>query len=250
MKEEITIYTHEEFGELRAIDLEGQPFFIAKDVAGALGYKNPQEAVRNHCKGVSETLTPSKGGNQSTKIIPESDVYRLIMRSKLEEAERFQDWVCEEVLPSIRKTGVYAVTRAEDKTVAQILSEKIDAFKVQSKADLKVLQTMVNNRERMQGKPIPAWIGPDHDGAVVEMITLIGNEMLDAGIRDRSMTQAEMFELVPDHLRDHFDKPMVLSKAFMKHDGEMVALANDRLIKASHHRTNEARLWRFVIIGP
>ena len=71
----------------------------------ALGYKNPNEALREHCKGVSEILTPTAGGRQNMKYITEADVYRLVMRSKLPEAEQFQDWVCEEVLPRIRKTG-------------------------------------------------------------------------------------------------------------------------------------------------
>lgn len=86
---------------------DGEPWFVAADVARLLGYANPHEAVRTHCKGVSETLTPSGGGFQTTKIIPERDVYRLIMRSKLPAAERFEEWVVGEVLPSIRKTGAY-----------------------------------------------------------------------------------------------------------------------------------------------
>ena len=91
-------------------DDDGNPMFVAKDIADVLGYKNPSEAVADHCKYVkilktSNTLpwVPPRG----YQIIPESDVYRLIMRSHLESAERFQDWVTEEVLPSIRKTGSY-----------------------------------------------------------------------------------------------------------------------------------------------
>src|SRR5690606_22624122 len=104
----LSTYQHEQFGEIRTlINDNGEPWFVAKEVATALGYKNPNEAIRDHCKGVSETLTPSKGGNQNTKIIPESDLYRLILRSKLPQAEAFQDWVTSEVLPSIRKYGVY-----------------------------------------------------------------------------------------------------------------------------------------------
>lgn len=86
---------------------DGEPWFVAADVARVLGYANPHEAVRTHCKGVSETLTPSAGGQQTVKIIPERDVYRLIMRSRLPGAERFEEWVVGDVLPSIRKTGSY-----------------------------------------------------------------------------------------------------------------------------------------------
>jgi len=92
---------------IRVVDVDGDPWFVASDVARALGYSNPQEAVRTHCKGVRKTLTPSAGGDQQTTIIPESDVYRLIIRSKLPEAEKFEKWVMEEVLPTIRRTGAY-----------------------------------------------------------------------------------------------------------------------------------------------
>ncbi len=92
---------------VRVVMIDGEPYFVAADVARVLGYSNPQEAVRDHCKGVRETLTPTKGGQQKIKIIPERDVYRLVMRSKLPAAERFEEWVVGEVLPSIRKTGSY-----------------------------------------------------------------------------------------------------------------------------------------------
>lgn len=92
---------------IRVTDRAGEPWFVAKDVAEALGYANTEQAVRTHCKGVLEISTPSAGGMQRTKIIPESDLYRLIMRSQKPEAEAFQDWVVGEVLPSIRKTGAY-----------------------------------------------------------------------------------------------------------------------------------------------
>lgn len=88
---------------------DGEPWFVAKDVAELLGYANPHDAIRTHCKGVSETRTPSNGGMQTVKIIPERDVYRLVMRSKLPEAERFEEWVVGEVLPKLRKTGAYSM---------------------------------------------------------------------------------------------------------------------------------------------
>lgn len=76
-------------------------------MAEKLGYVDTTQAIRKHCKGGVETTLPTAGGMQTMKVIPESDVYRLVMRSKLEEAEKFQDWVVEEVLPSIRKRGMY-----------------------------------------------------------------------------------------------------------------------------------------------
>lgn len=103
-------FQHQHFGKIRIIDENGEPWFVASEVAKVLGYTNPQKAIRDHCKGVNETFTPTSGGNQKTKIIPESDVYRLILRSKLPQAEAFQDWVVCEILPAIRKTGRYAPT--------------------------------------------------------------------------------------------------------------------------------------------
>ena len=96
--------------DIRVIQKDGEPWFVAKDVAILLGYTNPQKAIRDHCKGVNETDTPTTGGVQAIKIIPERDLYRLVMRSKLPAAEKFEDWVVGTVLPSIRKNGGYAVT--------------------------------------------------------------------------------------------------------------------------------------------
>ncbi len=107
---------------IRVVTKHGNPWFVAKDIALVLSYANPQKAVRDHCKHpysvrVNDSFTLYEG----TVIIPESDIYRLVMRSKLPEAERFADWVMEEVLPSIRKTGSY---RADQEvpviTVAQM----------------------------------------------------------------------------------------------------------------------------------
>lgn len=107
------LFQHPQFGEIHtAIIEDGKPLFKANDVAIALGYVKYQDAIRKHCKGVFVLETPSIGGLQSTKYITEADVYRLVMRSKLPEAERFQDWVMEEVLPCIRKHGAYMTDMA------------------------------------------------------------------------------------------------------------------------------------------
>ena len=106
---ELAIFNSSEFGDIRTVMEDGKPLFCAKDVAVALGYARPADAVTGHCKGVVVLPTPSAGGVQKVKFIPESDVYRLVMRSKLPGAERFQDWVMEEVLPTIRKTGRFEI---------------------------------------------------------------------------------------------------------------------------------------------
>lgn len=98
---------------IRIIEQNGKPYFVATDVAKVLGHTNPQRAVREFCKGVTEIVTPSNGGLQATKVITESDVYRLVVRSKLKSAERFESWVFDEVLPSIRQDGGYIVATPE-----------------------------------------------------------------------------------------------------------------------------------------
>lgn len=108
---ELKIFENAEFGQVRTVTIDGEPWFVGKDVALALGYKNPQEAIREHIdeedKGVSEILTP--GGKQKMPIIKESGLYALILSSKLDSAKRFKHWVTSEVLPAIRKHGMYAV---------------------------------------------------------------------------------------------------------------------------------------------
>lgn len=106
----IEIFRHEVFGEIRVvISKDGEPLFCGKDIAVSLGYSDPSDAVRNHCKSGKKVFCPHANGIGGVNItcIPEKDVYRLIMRSNLPSAEKFQDWVCEEVLPSIRKHGAY-----------------------------------------------------------------------------------------------------------------------------------------------
>ncbi|MGO2565263.1 MAG: phage antirepressor [Brochothrix thermosphacta] len=84
------------------------PYFVANDVAKTLGYKNPSDATNKHCKNATKTWgSDSLGRRQTFKVIPESDVYRLIIKSNLPSAEKFEAWVMEEVLPTIRKHGAY-----------------------------------------------------------------------------------------------------------------------------------------------
>lgn len=104
---ELQIFNNEEFGEVRMAEINGKPYFVATDVATALGYTNTRKAISDHCKGVTKRDTPTSSGVQQMSYINEGDLYRLIMKSKLPSAEKFEKWVMEEVLPSIRKNGGY-----------------------------------------------------------------------------------------------------------------------------------------------
>ncbi|MGR5966925.1 phage antirepressor KilAC domain-containing protein [Bacillus cereus] len=102
-------FAHNMFGNLEVFIKDGKEYFPATDVAKVLGYTNPHKAIRDHCKqeGVNETLVPTNSGKQMKKFINEPNLYRLIAKSKLPQAEQFEKWVFEEVLPSIRKHGAY-----------------------------------------------------------------------------------------------------------------------------------------------
>lgn len=104
---ELQIFNSEEFGQIRTVEIEGKPYFSASDVANALGYSNPRDAVSRHCKGVVKHDIPTSSGIQTLSFIPEGDIYRLIVKSQLPSAEKFETWVFDEVLPQIRETGGY-----------------------------------------------------------------------------------------------------------------------------------------------
>jgi prophage antirepressor-like protein len=106
---------------VRVIDIDGDPWFVAKDVAKVLGYNDRDQAIRKHCKAKQSCPVNSTGQVRHITIIPERDVYRLIMRSKLPAAEAFEDWVVGTVLPAIRKDGGYV--RGEEKVETGEMSE-------------------------------------------------------------------------------------------------------------------------------
>mgnify|MGYP004641359555 CR=1 FL=1 len=117
---EMQVFNNPEFGEVRTIEENGIILFCATDTARALGYSNPRDAISRHCRGVVKrdgvSLTTNQHGvtteqKSEMSFIPESDLYRLVFSSKLPTAEKFTDWVTKEVLPSIRKTGGYALPK-------------------------------------------------------------------------------------------------------------------------------------------
>ena len=128
---ELQIFQNAEFGSVRSTMINGEPFFVGKDVAEIFGYANPQKAVRDHVdgddKGVNEMDTP--GGVQTVMFINESGLYSLILSSKLPAAKRFKRWVTSEVLPAIRRHGLYAVDDMLNNPDALI--EALQAYKAE-----------------------------------------------------------------------------------------------------------------------
>lgn len=131
---ELQIFNSEEFGDIRTVTINNEPWFVGKDVAEALGYAEPRSAVSKKIdeadRGVAEMETPS--GKQNMTIINESGLYALIFGSKLESAKRFKHWVTSEVLPAIRKTGAYQKPMTTDQKIQLLaqgnveLTEKIE----------------------------------------------------------------------------------------------------------------------------
>jgi len=123
--QQVMLFENEEFGQFRMIFIGGKEYFIANDIAKALGYSVPKDAVARHCKGALKQRYLTEGGEQEVKVIPEGDVYRLIIRSKLPKAEEFEKWVFDEVLPSIRQTGNYISEINPQYSIEEIVRETI-----------------------------------------------------------------------------------------------------------------------------
>ena len=147
MNNEIKIFEHEQFGSVRTILIDGQPWFVGKDVAIALGYTNPQKALRDHVDVEDLTVNESFTVNGTpARLINESGVYCLIIKSKLEAARQFKRWVTSEVLPSIRKYGMYAT----EQTIDNVLNGTEEAERLFTQLKEEKLRTRELKNENMR----------------------------------------------------------------------------------------------------
>ena len=177
MKNQIQIFENQEFGAIRTMsNVQGEVLFCAKDVAVALGYNNPLQAIRLHIeeedKGVLDFSTP--GGNQPVVFINESGLYALILSSKLDSAKRFKHWVTGEVLPCIRKQGGYMVTQPGE-TDEMVLARA-----------LQIMQTALKRRDEEIARLKPRAEYADH---VLDSITCITTTQL---AKELGMTAQEL----------------------------------------------------------
>ena len=182
MKNQIQIFENQEFGAIRTLSNEqGEVLFCAKDVAVALGYKNPTKAARIHvdeedrCMSEMDTL---QRGAQSTIFINESGLYALILSSKLDSAKRFKHWVTSEVLPSIRKQGGYMVARADE-------SDEVILARA-----LQIMETAVQRRDEEIARLKPRAEYADH---VLDAITCITTTQL---AKELGMTAQQLNRLL------------------------------------------------------
>ena len=144
---ELKVFENEEFGSIRTVQLNNETYFVGKDVATALGYKNPTVALQDNVEDEDKVVTKvsTSGGAQDATVINESGLYALIFGSKLKSAKKFKHWVTSEILPSIRKTGAYqtkplsameqvelhakALLEVNEKVDSKVDKEEFDSFK-------------------------------------------------------------------------------------------------------------------------
>ena len=175
------IFSNPKFGEIRTIDIEGKIYFVASDIAKALGYQNTSEAIKYHCKGVAKCYIPTNGGNQEMNIIPEGDIYRLAAKSELPGAEEFESWIFDEVIPAVFKHGAYMTPATIEKTLtdpdfiiqlATRLKEEMETRK-QLQAQIKIDQPYTNFAKAIEHSTDSITIG--------EFAKVLNNNGVDVG---------------------------------------------------------------------
>lgn len=172
---EVKIFNSKEFGDVRTVTIDGEPWFVGKDVAEALGYSNSRDALTKHVcsedKGVAECDT--LGGKQKLGIINESGLYALIFGSKLESTQRFKHWVTSEVLPAIRKTGGYQMQAPQGKELLALAVLETQ----------KTIEAQNEEIERMRPKEIFAdAVSTSHTSILIgELAKLLKQNGVDTG---------------------------------------------------------------------
>ena len=172
---EVKIFNSKEFGDVRTVTIDGEPWFVGKDVAEALGYSNSRDALTKHVcsedKGVAECDT--LGGKQKLGIINESGLYALIFGSKLESTQRFKHWVTSEVLPAIRKTGGYQMQAPQGKELLALAVLEAQ----------KTIEAQNEEIERMRPKEIFAdAVSTSHTSILIgELAKLLKQNGVDTG---------------------------------------------------------------------
>lgn len=131
---ELAIFNNPEFGEIRTIEEDGKVLFCGTDVAKALGYIRTNDAISRHCRATVKRSSPISGKMQEINFISEGDVYRLIVHSKLPSAERFERWVFDEVLPSIRQNGAYSLNMSRELRAVIVVDQRVTKVQEETNA--------------------------------------------------------------------------------------------------------------------
>ena len=152
---QLQIFNSPEFGQVRTLEINNKPYFVASDIAKSLGYRNIQDAIIRHCRWVVKHDVPhpqSKDKKLEVNVIPEGDIYRLVSHSELPSAEKFETWVFDEVLPTIRKHGMYATDELLDNP--DLLIKVATALKEEREKN-KQLETEVKVKTQLIGELKP-----------------------------------------------------------------------------------------------
>ena len=222
----LMLFSNEEFGEIRTMLIDGEPWFVGNDIAAILGYSRPVDAIRKRVdeedKGVAKLATP--GGQQNYNVINESGMYSLVLSSKLPSAKKFKHWVTSEVLPSIRKHGAYMTaetlykTMSEPRELAKLLTALADEKDKNRKltADNALLSVKAKYYDKILASPdaIPVtFIAKDYGMSAAAFNRMLYNYNIQFPLRsswclyqeyaDKGYTQTKTFEYAENHVRVH-----------------------------------------------
>ncbi|MEM0967638.1 MAG: BRO family protein [Verrucomicrobiota bacterium] len=196
--------------DIRSTFEGGKPIFAGTDVAKILGYSKPANAVTDHCKGVTVLMTPSKGGRQPTKFIGEADVYRLVLKSKAPHAEKFQDWICEEVLPALRRDGFYVSPNATP-IQREILSQRFKLAALEKQFEMLQLEDRAKRVMEVPGAvPISDWVDKH------------------CPIEEKTV-RANIVRAIKRHIQNTLGAPVGVAR---KHGNKLVAANPDNIARA------------------
>ena len=192
---DLQIFNSEEFGEIRTVTINDEPYFVGKDIAEALGYAKARNALAAHVDEDDKKDAPIQGtlgGTQTMTVINESGIYALIFGSKLESAKRFKHWVTSEVLPALRKTGAYQM---------QNLSKEMKAILMHDEKIVKI-----ENRMDKLEYDIPLY-GPEADEICAHVkrraVHLLGGKKSEA-YKDRAIRD-KLFKAIYNQMKIDFD---------------------------------------------
>jgi len=217
MENKLEIFKNDEFGVIRTIEENGKVLFCGSDVAKALGYANPNKAINDHCRAITKRDTPISGKIQEINYIGEGDVYRLVTHSKLPSAEKFESWVFDEVLPTIRKHGEYKIPKTPMETLELMFQvQKENAEKIE-KLDTRVYEieensplnpgeyNLINTKVSERIRNIKRELGIERATREQnsELYRAINSEIKSiTGVRTRSQLRQKDLDKVLDFIRD------------------------------------------------
>lgn len=220
---ELQIFNNPEFGEIRTITEGGKTLFCGADAARALGYKRPNDAITAHCRGtVKRRITDSIGREQEMNFIPEGDIYRLAAKSELPGAGKFESWIFDEVLPSIRKTGGYnlpkdypsalrALADAEEKRLALIAENEVQR---QAIADFQPIKQYVDTILSSTGTMTITQIAADYDMSAKKLNRILHEEGIQRCVNGQWI-------LYKQHMGKGYTKSVTFN--FLRSDGKLDA---------------------------